>query len=211
MECVTRFGLATFSLARRHSTTELHTHNNGASSRIWTDDLVITNHLLYRWAIEAGEREFFRLFLAATKWLVKMLDYLLSATSETHYLSPPRSFNVEIGVLKRDLKTSYTNASPIRLFIVDELRHLVGVTGFEPATSWSQITPSTTDLRPNVPPSSRRYLGGIGVQTFVRHIPARNFIRDLLLPTDFYWSKVRESDPLLRVGSALLDRLTNPA
>lgn len=25
----------------------------GASSRIWTDDLVITNHLLYRWAIEA--------------------------------------------------------------------------------------------------------------------------------------------------------------
>lgn len=58
----------------------------GAPSRIWTDDLLITNQLLYRWAIRAGEREFFRLFLAATKWLVKMLDHLLSATSETHYL-----------------------------------------------------------------------------------------------------------------------------
>ena len=65
---------------------------NGAPSRIWTDDLLITNQLLYRWAIGAGEREFFRLFLAATTWLVKMLDHLLSATSETHYLSPTRSF-----------------------------------------------------------------------------------------------------------------------
>ena len=150
LECVTRFGLATFCLASRHSTTELHTHTRlaefywtenlyvspqvdtdstytpwtsplakgcpmsckgvqeisrftpitklrhlvlpykrlgfvGAPSRIWTDDLVITNHLLYRWAIEAGEREFFRLFLAATKWLVKMLDYFEWASEPTTY------------------------------------------------------------------------------------------------------------------------------
>ena len=52
-----------------------------------------------------------------------MLDHLLSATSETHYLSSPRSFNVEIGVLKVDLDA--LSASPIRLFSVDELRHLV--------------------------------------------------------------------------------------
>lgn len=131
-------------------------------------------------------------------------------------------------------------ASPIRLFIVDELRlsaiiELLGryaratdqtvlhlfvayydrLLFYNNATlpvaygsrrgSRTPIPAPKTGVLPlhyirYVPPSSRRYIGGIGVQTFVRHIPAQNFIRDLqpyriYCPLTFNWSGRRGTIP----------------
>ena len=43
------------TLARSHVTTTPIQHITGAPSQIWTDDLLITNQLLYRWAIGANK------------------------------------------------------------------------------------------------------------------------------------------------------------